>query len=230
MPTAFGSAMLEALAGHAQTFGLSFNGDPPIALPCEEFLRLRQDEVDLLGQITLPVAARVLDYGSGAGRHLKHLRAARADIHCIGVEACDGLRAHCAAAVAQPATFVAEWQRARDEGPFDLILLIGNGLGVLGDEMAARAGLRELVESMAPGARLVIETGLWCGQGYRTDTLEIHYNGRRDGPFPWGGADRVWLVETLEALGCEITVSDSHAPDDFFFFAVVTKRRRPMVP
>jgi len=159
----------------------------------------------------------VLDYGCGAGRHLKHLRAARADIRCVGIEVCGGLRAHCGETVAAPATFVPTWQQARNDGPFDLILLMGNGLGVLGDEDSARAGLGELVGSLAPGGRLVIETGSGHGRGYRTDTLEIRFRDQVDGPFTWGAADRDWVVDTLAALGCEVQISPSRAPGGFFF-------------
>jgi hypothetical protein len=139
MPTAFGQAMLDSLAGREQSFMLSFNGRAAMAQPCGAFLALRPDEVGLLDAITLPEGARVLDYGCGAGRHLQHLRADRADIHYVGIEVCDGLRAHCAAAVPAPATFVADWPQARQQRPFDLILLMGNGLGVLGNEVTWRA-------------------------------------------------------------------------------------------
>ena len=225
VPTAFGSAMLEAMAGRNRTFGISFNGSAAMPMPCRDFLTLRQDEVDLLRGMTLPEGACVLDYGCGAGRHLKHLRAARADIRCVGIEVCGGLRAHCGETVAAPATFVPTWQQARNKGPFDLILLMGNGLGVLGDEDSARAGLGELVGSLAPGGRLVIETGSWHGRGYRTDTLEIRFRNQVDGPFTWGAADRDWVVDTLAALGCEVTLADSNARGGFCFFAVATKLR-----
>lgn len=223
MPTsAFGLAMLNALNHHNETFQLSFNGGPPMTQRCNAFLTLRQEEVDLFNGISLPVGARVLDYGCGAGRHLVHLRAGRADIHCVGIEVCDGLRTHCADALSEPATFFVNWHQARDVGPFDLILLMGNGLGVLGDEQAARTQLRELVHSMAPGGRMLIETGNWNGRGYRTDTLEIRYQGHVDGPFPWGGADRTWVTDELHALGVEVTLSHSRAPGGFLFFAIAS--------
>ena len=222
MPSAFGLAMLNALNHPNETFQLSLNDGPLMPQRCNAFLTLRQEEVDLFNGISLPERARVLDYGCGTGRHLVHLRTGRADIHCVGIEVCDGLRTHCAGAVSEPAKFFAHWHQAKEMGPFELILLMGNGLGVLGKEQEARTQLRELVRSMAPGGRIVIETGNWNGRGYRTDTLEIRYQGHVDGPFPWGGADRTWVTDELQALGADVTLSRSWAPGGFLFFAIAS--------
>ncbi len=223
MYTAFGYALLSALKNPEETFLLSFNGSSETQQQCLEYMRLRHDEIDLLDRIEIPENARVLDYGCGIGRHLKYLRDRRADITCIGVEKCDGLRSHCSEAIAAPNGFFDNIADALKEDPFDLVLLMGNGLGILGDEDAARKGLRDLVNSMAQGGKLVIETGSMSGRGYQTEKLRISFNNRTDGPFPWGSAGRDWITRVLENLRCKVNISESQAPYGISFFAVATK-------
>lgn len=216
--TAFGRAMLESVNGRSQQFRMSIVNGGSFYMSCQDFLTTRPEEDTLLNNIELPREGAVLDVGCGIGRHLAKVRQRCPQVHCWGVEKCDLMLEHCRATIAAPATFV----RSLDEVPsckFDLIMLMGNGLGVLGNEQDATASLRALVARLAPSGRIVIETGIpfGPGRGYVAPQVTITYGGDQDGPFTWGCSDRDWITRTLEALGCHVRIQNSNAPGGCFF-------------
>ena len=214
--------MLDSLAGQPRTFSMETRGYPALEMTCSDFMYLRQDEKQLLDSIALPQSADVLDFGCGIGRHLSHIRLKSAAVHCIGIDICDLMLDHCRQTFAAPATFA----NSLAELPglqCDLIMLMGNGLGVLGDEPHAMASLDQLVRALRPGGRMVIEAGNPFGQGYSSRAFTIDYQEHHEGPFVWGYADRAWLADTMTRLGCAVTLSKSHAPGGVCFFAVAEK-------
>ena len=222
MPTAFGRAMVATVNGQPQRFRMTMQGGPSIEMSCRDFLQTREEENRLLDGIALPANGVVLDWGCGVGRHLLRLRQRHPSVHCCGIDVCDLMLDHCRQTIAAPATFA----RGLDElthREFDLVLLVGNGLGVLGSERDAVAGLRRLVGSLRPDGRIVIETGNPFGRGYTALRFTIDYEGYHDGPFTWGYSDRVWLLQTLENLGCTVSFKTSHAPGGVFFFAIAQR-------
>ena len=220
--TAFGRAMLATIGGQPQTFHMSMVNGPAIDMDCRDFARTRPEEDRLLDGITLPDDGSVLDWGCGVGRHLQRVREKHPSVHCYGIDICDLMLDHCRRTIAAPATFANNFE-ALPEREFDLILLMGNGLGVFGIESAAEAGLRRLVGALTRGGRLVIETSNFFGQGYHAPAFTIDAGGYHDGPFTWGYADRLWVRQTLEALGCTVTFGNSHAPGGMFFFAIAQR-------
>lgn len=224
METAFGRALLDSLGVQPQYFRISIDG-MTMSASCAEFLSCRDEEKQLLQDIPLPCGATALDYGCGVARYLKFIRAERPDVHCIGLETCDLLRAHCSHSVSQPSAFYA----SLDEIPggqrhFDLIILAGNGLGVLGNETSAKKRLAELIATLVPGGHMIIETGMpFGGHGYTSTKITTAYQDKQDDPFTWGQADRDWLEKTLAPLGCQTSFRNSHAPGNCFFFAIAQK-------
>ncbi len=226
MPTAFGRAMLATINGPPQQFIMTMQGGFSIKMRCTDFLHTRQDENQLLDRIELPRDGMVLDYGCGVGRHLRHLRQRNPSVHCCGIDICDLMLDYCRRTIGAPATFVQTLEELGHR-QFDLILLLGNGLGVLGREEDARAGLRRLVGSLVgsptrPGW-IVIETGNPFGSGYFASNFTIDYGQYHDGPFPWGYADRDWISRSLQDLGLGVQIHPSQAPGGVFFFAVGQK-------
>ncbi len=219
--TAFGRAMIASVAGQPQIFGFAVGTDRPQASPCSVFLQLRVDEERLLDSISLPDNGKVLDYGCGVGRHLSHIRAKNAAVQCFGIDTCDLLLNHCRHVLA-PATFVKALNELEGE-QFDLIMLMGNGLGVLGDEIQAVSGLEQLVSILRPHGRLLIESGNPFGAGYATKICHIQYQQHRDGPFNWGFADRAWVKDTMRQIGSTVEFRKSDGLGGMFFFAVAEK-------
>jgi len=223
MITAFGRAMMATINGQPQTtFRMTMEGGQSIEFPCIDFVQRRPDEDELLEQIRLPKNGVVVDWGCGIGRHLLKVRQLNPSVYCYGIEICDLMVDHCRRTIAPPAFFVQNFDDLA-HCQLDLALLMGNGLGVLGEEKDAVKGLQMLVSSLAPGGRILIETGNPFGYGYFTPRFTIEYKEYRDGPFVWGYSDRDWLKGTLESLGCTVKFKKSKAPGGMFFFAIAQK-------
>jgi SAM-dependent methyltransferase len=98
---------------------------------------------------------RVLDVGCGGGRVALHLQGKGLEVHAIdnsplAVKACrrQGLRD------VRVMSFTAVNGRM---GPFDTVVMCGNGFGVLGNTRTARWWLRRLRRATSPRARIIAE-------------------------------------------------------------------------
>ena len=222
--------MLAALDNPEETFRLGFDGGPLGSYPCRDFIAPRPEEVDLLDGLRLPAGAAILDYGCGIGRHLAHLQHRNQQVRCFGIEICDGLRDHCQRTIGPAENFVQSLDDLPPGQSFDLILMMGNGLGVLGDEDAARAGLARLISLLSPEGRLLIETGPHPSaiDGYRTSTLRIRWGPYQDPDCVWGCAGETWMRQTLGTLGCEVVTFPSDAPLAVSFHAVASRKQEPL--
>jgi SAM-dependent methyltransferase len=217
--------MLATISGQPQQFRMTMQNGHAIGrdMDCSAFLTTRPEENQLLDGIRLPDTGAALDMGCGIGRHLARIRQMRPKIHCWGVDICDLMLNHCRETIAAPATFVRTLADLPPDRTFDLIMLMGNGLGVLGSEEEAVAHIRTLVASLNLSGRIVIETGNPFGQGYSSFDFTIDYRGQTDGPFRWGYADSGWVTRMLQNLGCEVQSQPSRVPGGGFFFAIGIK-------
>jgi SAM-dependent methyltransferase len=218
--TAFGAAMIASLHGRPQTCAPGEGGP----IDCGDYLTPRDEEVALLGRIAPGTPGPVLDIGCGVGRHLAVLRAARPDLLLLGAEICDAMRDHCSQVIDRPTEFSAVWRDLLPEGGLGLVLLMGNGLGALGDEVSARRDLAVLARALRPGGRLLVETGLpFAGRGYVTGRFSLRWKGQVD-DFDWGHADAAWVREELAGLGLAVEIHPSRAPHgQGWFIAEATK-------
>lgn len=185
---------------------------------CREFLELRDEEKQLLDNLHLPPNGSVLDYGCGVGRHMKYLRQQYPKVECVGIDTCELLRSHCSESIALPSKFVEQWADV-ETSKFDLIMLMGNGLGVLGDELNARQMLRKLADTLNPSGTLLIEAGNPFGSGYHSPRFTIEYGEWTDDPFTWGYSDRAWLENEAKQADLRVSFHRSNAPGTGCFFA-----------
>lgn len=222
METAFGRAMIDAIDEEANTFEMSMVGGVFQKMECRHHLHLRPEEHALFEALKLPEHAHVLDIGCGTGRHLQKIRELAPTAHCYGVEICDLLREYCTQRISDPATFVSSMEEVAVNG-FDLILMMGNGLGVLGNEEQVLASLTRLVNQLNPDGSLIIEAGNPFGAGFSAREFVIQYRAECDGPFVWGYADRPWLIEKLHDLELPVEMKPSNALGGNVFFAIGRK-------
>lgn len=228
MATAFGLAMLASINGTPQRFRMKMRGGQTMEMRCSDFLNTREEENQLLDRLELPENATVLDWGCGLGRHLSQVRRGRPSVHCYGIEICDGMLGYCRTKIVAPATFVESFEEL-DGLKFDLIMLMGNGLGVLGSEQDATQKLASLVSSLRQGGYILIETSNPFGTGYYSNQFEIDYEHHHDAPFVWGASDRGWISRILGELGCTVRIEPSKAPGGCFF-AIGTKGNQDGAP
>lgn len=221
--TAFGQAMIDSIhSPPPRTFRMRQVGGPTIPMSCADFLRLREDECQILGRVVLDGESRVLDYGCGAGRYLAHIRDHFPTVECCGIEICDLMIDYCRTTIAPPARFVSCWDEVASLS-FNLIFLVGNGLGVLGSEDNARTMLGEMTRCLRKGGQIIIETGNPFGRGFCSHEFVIEYGNLSDGPFTWGFADQEWVQQVSHNLGLVADFFPSCAPGGLFFFAVLQK-------
>jgi len=225
METAFGKAMMKTIAGNPQEFRMGIAGESLFPMACKEFMDTREEENRLLDSIALPdEGGAVLDFGCGAGRHLRRIRMKNPGVLCCGLEICDLLRNYCSDTISAPAEFATKFEDLSVR-EFDLIMLVGTGLGVLGTEERAVKNLQRLVASLKPGGHVLIETGLprSFGSGYVAEEFVIEFEGLADPPFIWGYADKNWIRTALEGFGCRVRFEASNAPGGECFFAIGEK-------
>jgi hypothetical protein len=220
--TAFGRAMMDSInGGVAKRFNMTMQGHSQ-SCACSDFLQLRPEEQRFLDAIELPENGNVLDYGCGIGRHLSCIRANNPAVHCYGIDICDLLREHCQRTIVAPTTLVSSLAEL-DGVKFDLIMLMGNGLGVLGKEVEARTKLQSLIAALNTSGKILIET-VGPLNGYALTTLTIQYENYVDGPFVWGGASQSWVKRVLSDAGCDVSFERSTAPHPGCFIAIGKKR------
>lgn len=130
--------------------------------------------------------------------------------------------AYCEKSIAAPSTFIRSLNDLSGK-KFDLIMLMGNGLGVLGAENNAKIVLGILVQSLSPNGCIVIETGNPFGTNYIAKQFSINYRGMQDGPFTWGYSDHNWISQKLIEYGCNVEIRTSQAPGGMFIFAIGRK-------
>jgi SAM-dependent methyltransferase len=117
---------------------------------------------------------RVLDVGSGAGRHSLYLQARGRDVVALDVSPLAGEVCR-RRGIRQVFTGTVTDLAQRDGGPFDTFLLLGNNLGLLSSAGHAPLFLGALAALAAPGAGIL-------GKGmdpYRTENeLHLAYHAR----------------------------------------------------
>ena len=201
--TAFGRAMFDQLdhPDRDVTFQLSAQDSPSMVQNCRDFTTVRPNEQALIqGSLGGRRTPRVLDVACGIGRHSKYVRATAQDAVITVVEWDDHLRAR-AAADSGAATAYATFTDVPDDSRFDLVLLLGNGLGVFGDEGATRAGLSRVRDILAEGGHALIESCPPPRGQFHEGLLTLSYDNATDGPFPWGYATHTWLANCFQEIG-----------------------------
>lgn len=175
------------------------------------------DEADTQAQIEglatlLTPAARVLDVGCGDGRIAAPLLQALGlnEIELVGLDLDPKIGSAFVAATGQNATFVQGDlfdSATLPEGPFDLILVLGNLLMVLREPSRLRAVLAALAQRLKPGGAVVIDDfaeGGWA---------ELASGRWADGIDDSGSMQMVWLAgnpEFVVRMGEEV---DSEASE-----------------
>ncbi|MEN6497477.1 MAG: methyltransferase domain-containing protein [Thermoguttaceae bacterium] len=223
MPNAFARAMLDQVqASDREVYyymrRAGWLGWIKLSFPCRDFVEVRPEERELLGDLLRDrETPRVLDIGCGIGRHLSYLKLAKPSAELTGVEHNEVLSDHCRRTIPS-----GRFLRTLDDVPagekFDLILLMGNGLGIFGTKPGTRQALGRLFELLAEGGVLLVEAGNRYSRGFKAMRLVIEYEGESDGPFWWGYASMRWLQRELEPIGYRVrAMRPSNIGAEFFF-------------
>jgi SAM-dependent methyltransferase len=205
--SAFGRAMMDQIRYPERqvVFQLSAMGTT-IPCSCQDFIRIRPEEHRLIRDCLRGIdCPRVLDIGCGVGRHAALVRSFSPEARLTLVETDPGLLSHAGDALPGSETLERIGQ-LRADSKFDLVLLMGNGLGVFGTEQATREGLGGLARMLSENGRALIEAGNFLGQTFSEIRHTLMYGGASDN-FLWGYASRAWVDAELEATGM---VAESH--------------------
>lgn len=198
-------------------FHMRIVGGPGMDFPCSDFLSLRTEEKSLIRDcLDGRKEPRVLDIGSGLGRHsaFAHSLSPLAKITVVEID--QKLREYCITSV--PGTVSHEhFNDVPADAHFDTVFLMGNGLGIFGSELTTRQQLQRLHSLVDDGGSVLIESGNFASGSFYAVQHEIEYDGSVDGPFTWGYATREWLqIELVNAGFKVVSVTQSSRGRSFF--------------
>lgn len=201
------------------TFHMRIVGGPGVDHSCRDLLHVRPEEQALLRScLAGKKEPRVLDIACGIGRHSVYAHSLSPDARITLVEANQDLRDYCLSLIPGALAY-ARFEDVPAQSRFDIALLMGNGLGVFGNETTTRHQLRRLLSLLVDGGCVLIETGNFATGSFHTVQHEIEYGGMVDGPFTWGYATREWLQGELGAAGFEIeSLTHSYGAGPFFIY------------
>lgn len=221
---AFTNAMLDQVARPERDvrFVFSVVGGRTISCSCRDFTVLRPEEERLIRACLRGAPKpRVLDVGCGIGRHSAFVRSLSPGAFITLVESDPQLLAHSCAAI-PGSTGYARLSEVPGDACFDLVLLLGNGLGVFGTEHDTIVGLKRVYSMLAEGGHAVIESGNFNPAEFSAVPHRLRYEGVAD-HFTWGYATHNWVRRQLESIGFRaLEFTESSQPGPFF---IVTAER-----
>ena len=223
MPTVFGQALIDARNGQAPNLTMRMEEGASEPIDCTQFLSVRADEIRIIDQFDLRASCTVIDIGCGLGRHLAAVRNKFPDAKLYGEDICDALLNELRREFDDNCVF---GHPDTDKRPshIDLAMLLGNGLGVFGDQDSTIVALDDISERISSGGIIWIETGNPFGSGFSAPRFTIADGDEFDGPFSWGYASETWITGELSRRGFDVNTEVSMAPGNVFFHAIGTKR------
>ena len=144
---------------------------------------------------------KVLDHGCGMGRHCDFIRNRRSDAELWGTEADQYLLSLC-----QDKHQVPQFRQSLDEVSqhgYNLILLLGNNVGIFGSKAATIAGMKRLYNMLWTDGVLIGEFHPLPDKEYSCEQLEVRY-GQRTSSFQWGFMQWNWLRQRLVDIGFRV--------------------------
>jgi hypothetical protein len=223
--TAFSNAILEQIYDPYRNveYELVCNGK---STPCRasDYLSVRREEGEMISLcLSGQSEPSILDLGACVGRHSRTaLDVCPRSIITI-VEQDDQLRQHCIEKL-QPYAAYAEFSEIPDDQKFDVVFMLGLGLGIFGNENQTSLGLENVIQKLKLGGSLLIEGGKsTCGE-FTTQSFTIRYGLQKDEPFQWGYASQSWLKQCLSKIGsAQITDCWKTSNGDDYFICQVKR-------
>jgi SAM-dependent methyltransferase len=175
---------------------------------------------------------KVLDIGCGVGRHLKFVRDNFCNARLWGTESDPTLRKYChenfGAKIWHSHEQMMLWPDQQVQaGALDVVLLLGNGIGLYGQPEQLRKGLIDMFRMLCPGGVLIGECGRLPdtpSNGYteKLVTITIPFEEGKPTEFPWLFCGWAWLKPILQTAGFEIIYEKDiggEEPGGFLFVA-----------
>ena len=230
--TAFSKAILAQIsdANSRIQYELLCNGT---STPClaSDYLSVRPEEQEIMALcLSGQSAPTILDLGACVGRHSRAARGICPDSKIIIVERDDQLRQHCIETL-QPEAAYADFSDIHEGQKFDVIFMLGLGLGIFGDEIQTRLCLANVIQKLKPGGSLLVEGGKSTPGDFTTQSFTIRFGDQQDQPFQWGYASLGWFNQCLAQIGraqvtdcwktsngddyyiCQVKTQASHVPE-----------------
>jgi SAM-dependent methyltransferase len=216
-------------ASRLRVFSPMFDEDE---IPVSTLFRTR-DEMPGIEQEALKVAnGHILDVGAGAGCHTLALQAMEKRVTAIDISplAVETMRQRGVKDVHEQDFFSLD-------GQFDTILMLMNGIGIVGTVSRLPAFFMQVDHLLAPGGQLLCDSSDLCYlyededgiidltgvEGYYGElTYRMQYKAVKGEPFPWLFIDPETLREQAAAHGfyCDILVRGEH----YDYLARLTRR------
>ena len=206
-------------AGRLRVFSPMFDEDE---IPVATLFR-RFDEMPAIEQEALQVASgSILDVGAGAGCHALALQAMEKQVTAIDISPL---------AVATMRERGVKDAREQDfftlDGKFDTIMMLMNGIGIVGSLSRLPAFFMQVEHLLAPGGQVLCDSSDLCYlyededgiidltgvEGYYGElTYQLQYKSIKGEPFSWLFIDPDTLREQAAAHGfhCDIIVRGQH--------------------
>ena len=220
-------------AGRLRVFSPMFDEDE---IPVATLFR-RPDEMPAIEKEALQVASgSILDVGAGAGCHSLALQAMEKRVTAIDISplAVATMRERGVKDVLEQDFFTLD-------GQFDTILMLMNGIGIVGTLSRLPAFFMQVDRLLAPGGQLLCDSSDICYifededgfidltgvEGYYGElTYQMQYKSIKGEPFPWLFIDPETLREQATAHGfnCDILVRGPH----YDYLARLTRRSTPI--
>lgn len=214
----FGKALWDYYEGrHVSTLWLYNTYGEPEEMPVDIFFR---DYEDMPGMEKLALrhcSGKTLDVGAGVGSHALLLQRQHVDVTALEIssDACEIMRARGVRKVVNANFF------DFNQGSFDTILLLMNGIGLCSSLSNLEIFLRHARQLLNPGGRLIFDSSdlsyLYQSQPFPKDHYygeigyQYEYKGESGEWFQWLYVDQHTLREIAEEEGwhCELLLMES---------------------